>query len=116
MMRSISASVLPKMRTASRAARRLPSAVCWSEVAWSTSFCATAARLVEARAAAPEFAWSEFEHAGRGDQGGFGLQQIGAVDGEQRLALLHVIADIEANRAMILPWIGREHLHRHVLD
>jgi hypothetical protein len=42
MMRSMSASVLPNMRTASRAARRLPSAVCWSEAACSTSCCETA--------------------------------------------------------------------------
>jgi hypothetical protein len=42
MILSTSESVLPKIRTASRPARSAPSAVCWSEIACSKSFCETA--------------------------------------------------------------------------
>lgn len=37
----------------------------------------------------------KFEHAGTGEQRGLRGQQIGAVDGEQRLAFLDLIADVE---------------------
>ena len=56
----------------------------------------------------------EFQYAGSGDQGRLGLQQVGAVDGEQRLAFFHVVAHLGEQRddpALI----GREDLHRHVL-
>ena len=43
-----------------------------------------------------------------------GLQEVGAVDGEQRLALLHVIADGGEQRDD-LALIGREDLRLHVL-
>ena len=70
-------------------------------------------RLIEF-AQARQIAGGQFQHAGGGDQGRFGLQQIGAVDGEQRLALLHVVADLGKQRDDAA-LIGREHLRRHVL-
>ena len=44
----------------------------------------------------------------------FGLDQIGAVDREQGLAFLHVVADL-GEQADDPPLIRREHLGRHVL-
>ena len=92
-MRSISASVLPKMRTASRAARSAPSAVCWSETACSRSFWEIA-RVSNSDLQARQVAVGELQDACRRDQGRAGLQQVGAVDGEQELALLDLVADL----------------------
>ena len=50
--------ILPKMRTASRAARKLPSAVCWSEIACSRSCLRYGETSYRARAGAPDCGWS----------------------------------------------------------
>ena len=110
---SISASVLPKMRTASRAARRLPSAVCWSETACSRSFCETARVSIELLEAL-QIAGGQLQHAGGRDQGRVGLQQVRAVDGEQGLALFHLVADL-GEQPDDPSLIGREDLDRHFL-
>jgi len=70
-------------------------------------------RLVEL-AQARQVPGGELQDAGGGNQCRLGLQQIGAVDGEQGLALSHVIADL-GEQGDDPPRIGREHLQRHVL-
>ncbi len=61
-----------------------------------------------------QVAGGKFQHAGCGNQGGLGLQQVRAVDGEQGLAFFDVVPDrgVEGDDATL---IGGEHLHRHVL-
>jgi hypothetical protein len=66
--------------------------------------------LLEAR----QVAGGQLQHARRCDQVRLGRQQVGAVDGVQGLALLHVIADL-GQQADDPALIGREHLQRHVL-
>jgi hypothetical protein len=55
----------------------------------------------------------QLARACRGNQGGFGLHQIGALDIKQRLALGHVVADLGVHVAD-LALIGSEDLHRAV--
>ena len=56
----------------------------------------------------------KFKHPRGGDQGRFGLQQVRTVNGEERLALFDLIADLgkELDDPAL---IGREHLHCHIL-
>ena len=56
----------------------------------------------------------QLQHARGRDQRRFRLQQIGAVDGEQRLALGDVVADLGKQRDDAA-LVRREHLDRHVL-
>jgi len=56
----------------------------------------------------------EIQHAGGRDQGRFGLQKIGAIDGEQRLAFADVITDFGKQRDDAA-LIRRKDLDRHVL-
>ena len=56
----------------------------------------------------------ELQHPRGGDQGRLCLQEIGAVDREQRLPLLHVIADL-AKETDDPALIGGKHLDRHFL-
>src|SRR4029077_19392969 len=56
----------------------------------------------------------QLQDAGGRDQRRLRLQQIGAVDGEQRLAFADVVADLGKQR-YDAALIGREPLDRHVL-
>ena len=56
----------------------------------------------------------QLQHARGREQAGFRLQQIGAVDGEQRFALPDLVADVE-ERINDPAGIRREGLHQHVL-
>src|SRR5262249_7863020 len=56
----------------------------------------------------------EIQHAVRGDQGRFGLEEVRAVDREQGLPLLHVITYL-GEQTNDSPRIGREYLRRHLL-
>ncbi len=110
MMRSISASVLPNRRTASRAARRLPSAVCCVGRRLLDIALRHRARR-EQIAQARQILAVQFLHARGRDQRRLGLQQIRAVDGEQRLPLLDVVAD-RGEQRNDPSLIGREDLDR----
>ena len=65
-------------------------------------------------AKARQIARGELQNSCRGDQGRFSLQQIGAVDCEQRLAFLHIVPN-RGIKGDDPPLVGREHLRRHVL-
>ena len=56
----------------------------------------------------------QFEHAGGGQQGRFRLKQIGAVDREQDVAGLDLVADV-VERLEDLSRILREHLNQQIL-
>ncbi len=82
-------------------------------MAWSTSFCAPPPVLSNCLTRASVLVCSSSTPAD-GEQSGFGLKQIGAVDGEQRIAFLHFVADVE-ERIDDSSGIWRERLHQHVL-
>jgi len=65
-------------------------------------------------AQARQIAGGQVQHSCCGNQVRFGRQQIGAVDCEQRLTLLHVIAD-GSEQGDDLALIGRKDLRLHVL-
>ena len=113
MMASISASVLPKMRTASRADFKLPSAVCWSEVDWSTACCEAPPKDFIFWARASVVFWS-FSTPAAAISVDSACEKIGTVDGEQHLILLDLVADI-GNGGDDAALVGREDLRQHVL-
>ena len=65
-------------------------------------------------AQARQIARGQVGNARRRYQRRLGLQQIGAIDGEQCLPLLHVVTD-RAEQRDDPPLIRREHLHRQLL-
>ena len=112
-MRSMSASVLPNKRTefaprAQIAFRGLMIGCRLIDVALRHG-----ERLVQF-GEAREIARGQFQYARGGDQGRFRLQQVGAIDGEEGLSFLHVVAE-RGKEPDDTALVGREHLHGHVL-